>query len=189
MKAFKRWTALAIALTAVAALAVPSMASASRLESSKGILAKVGTQITLTGSSVALNTYLGAEVCESTLSYDELHKNDGTTVEAVANVGGARQECNTGYGLIAHIKELKLQFQTSKSGAGTASLSFTSESGNEQPIICKWSGASLPFTYSLGGSQIVFNKAGGLTSTGGCGSATLSGTFLVSIGSTPVILN
>jgi hypothetical protein len=192
MKTLKRSTAAWLALIAIAALVVPSVASASRVESKKGFLAPKGTVLTMSGSEIGfINSLLGTAVCKQMNSKIEVTVNDGTNVMAEGS-GGEGKECRGGgeASFFDHVRDVTWsKISTSKSGSGTASLSFTSESNNQKPIVCHWSASSLPFTYSLGGNAILFQKAGGLVSTGGCGTASLSGSFSLAIGSTPVILN
>jgi hypothetical protein len=188
MKAIKRWTAVVVALTAVAALAVPSMASAFKIESSAGKLAKVGTQLTLTGNVRVETGAIPIYGCR-TASNANVTKNESTGVsfEAV-NEGVA--ECNEGTELGLNrnrIKEFKLSFQTNKSSQ-TASLSFTSETRGRGAAVCKWSAQNIPFGYTSGGHVITIYEALVQRVSGNCESGYLNGEFEVSIGTTPVIL-
>jgi|GEM_PF-3785268 len=191
MKSLKRLTALIAAVAAVVALAAPSMASASRIEASKGKLAPAGTTLTMSGPmniSSSLYGQLGGE-CYWTVN-EQLTKNDGITVEGVPTTPGTSIGC-TNNGNPMPITDIKFEkFYTSVSGRGTVNLSFTSEFSGAKPLICRWTGTGVPFTYQLGGSGIAFTSAAGLSaSPGACGTGKLNGYLELKIGSLPVIFN
>lgn len=183
-----RKPALMLALVAVAALAVPAMASASeaRLKtSSTEYRASVGTSLTFSGSPVLVqNNLLGSISCSSWALGGVLTKNDSTTVEA-AGSGLTATGC-LNYGKTITFSNMKWErLYTSTSGQGTLTLSYTH---NFASYPCAYSG-TVPFTYQPGSSTITFNSAAGITgSPKGCGTEKLSGTFGITSGSASLIL-
>jgi hypothetical protein len=175
---------------AVMAFAIPSFANAAAITSSSGVLAKTGTVITGTGSDVTLTSVpLGAITCKKLTLKGTLTKNNGSEVEG----SGAEETppvegCLNGSNVVdvekVHVTAL-LATSTEKWASFTATVKITAAN----PVTCVFTGTKVPFTYTAGSDSITFTKAGPVTSTGGCGSSPLDGTFTIEIGSTPVILD
>jgi hypothetical protein len=181
---------LPLAAVAVVAFALPASADAHAVTSKAGTLAPKGTLITATGIDPTWNSaILGPITCKSLTLTTEITENNGTNVTASGpNANPPTQDCTNGTHLIVTTK-----FDITRFAAeGTeTNMSFVATVDFETlpPIECTFTGTKLPFTYTAGGNSIVFTKAGPITSTGGCGTATLNATFAIEIGSTPVILD
>jgi hypothetical protein len=183
-----------LSLIAVVVLAVPALASASKIEAKAGTLAPVGTNISLKseGTVTLQDSLFGALTCESLSASETLGKNDGSTFET-AQLNGTEVQtsgCNmNGNPITYEAFSIGLQSSTAAKGAvpgqGTATISFIRRLPSQR---CVFSGA-IPFYYALGSHQISFYSSGPLKGGAGCGSETLTGHFNVSIGSRSVILN
>jgi hypothetical protein len=177
-----------LAILAAIASAVPTTASASKLTSSAGVLAKVGSTITATGKEIDFTSSLqGTIVCEELEFKWTLTKNDGTTVEGsyVAEV-----PVSSGCGDARNIKITTIHITKLVAGPTGDSMSFTIDTYVEgaSPFECTITGTNVPFTYVAGGNTIAFTKASGINGVG-CGSYLLDADFKLEISSTPVILD
>src|SRR5215203_884733 len=171
-----RKPALLLALVAVIALAVPAVASASRLEYG-GKLLPVGVNFNAVSHKVI--TSFGQ--CSEWTVQEQITKNDGTTVEGICAAAGTTRECSGSYPFYT-VEPRWNSFTSTTPGKGTVSMSYEMVS----VVHCRYSGAALPFTYILGSNEITFNNVkldGGL-----CGTQYFSGTFALTIGGVPVIL-
>jgi hypothetical protein len=189
MKITKRWSLLPVALVALA-MAAPAAAGASQLESSPGVLAPVGTNITMKGYEVTFNTsWLGRLGCSRLDLKQKLTRNSGGFVEGAGVLENPFQEnCLNGTKSLTVSNAIVNSLTTSTSEKGTLGLTFDLQIGSE--LHCHYVGASLPFTYRHGDHGINFTSAKTLVSSpASCGTALLSGYFELLIGRTPVILN
>jgi hypothetical protein len=173
---FKKLTLL-LAAVAVVAFAVPSLASASKATIPAGTLAPVGTAITTTGSDIVQkSSTLGALTCATLTLNGKITKNDGTTLEASgSNSNPAQSGCVNGTKSIIFTTFEITKLVSTTSGSGTMSYTAKEDIGT---VECTFIGTSVPFTYTVGGSAIVFSEAGGITSSpAACGTMKLSGQF------------
>jgi hypothetical protein len=180
-----------LAPAAVLALAVPAMASAHALTSSKGVLAEAkGTAITLTGEDFTIvSSIWGQTTCKGLTLSAELTENNGTTVTAKGTSLSPPSDDCTGDGVTMKVTKFEITRLAAEGSETTMSFVATIDIETPTPIECTYTGTKVPFTYTVGGDSLVFNKAGGISSTGGCGSATLTTTLTIEIGNTPVILD
>jgi hypothetical protein len=178
MKITKRWSLLPVFSAILAALVLPSLASATQLQFSEGRqLVPVASPLSISGKNVSLatNTF-GTTRCEGWNASDVVTKNDGTSVEASSTSAGVGKGCASGSRTV-QIEELAFNnFVAVLAGKGTVTVSFTQKQGPEWT--CHWSG-SLSFVYSRDGSSITFNEAALRASLPACGTAKLSGSFVV----------
>jgi hypothetical protein len=180
MKSSKWWTLLPAALIALA-LALPAMASASRVELSPGKLAPAGTRISIAGSNIQIkDTALGVLPCKSWSLEEVLTENSGGVVNAIPGTAGTAAGCWNGTKPLI-ISDIKWnQFHTSLSGSGTVNMSFTLQLGQE--VVCHFTTSAVPFAYSPGGFVVQFSGAESLhSSPAACGTAKFSGEFAMSI--------
>jgi hypothetical protein len=183
---------LLLAVAAAFALAVPALASAHKVTSKAGVLAPVGTELTLTGSDPTWNSsVLGPLTCSSMTLKMKLTTNDGTNV-----TGSSSGEKPPTVGCENEGRPITTtQFTITRFAAeGTeTNMSFIATIDVKAPsgetVECTFTGTNVPFTYTVGSSSIVFNKAGPIKGSAGCSTATLTATFAIEIGGTPVILD
>jgi hypothetical protein len=181
---------LLIAAIAVLAFAVPSMASAAEATCPAGTKCPVGTEITGAGTNINLtSSTLGEINCESLTLKGAITKNDGTTVEGSGNnVSPTQAGCfNKEKSRPVTVTEVNLTSlvasEAAKAGSSrNGTVSFTATVDLPAGIVCKFTGTKVPGTYVSGANPAVlsFNKGAGITSTGGCGTATLDGSFKLS---------
>jgi hypothetical protein len=183
--------ALLLAAVSVVALAVPAMAGAHKVTSKAGVLAPVGTVLTLTGNDITFfSSLLGTTTCQTVTLHLYLTVNDGTNVTGSGvTKAPATSGCTNGTKPVTVTEVNIAQFKAE--GTGTSmSFVWTEDIGSPETIECTFTGTSVPFTYTAGSDSIVFTKAGPIVgSPKGCGNSTLSGTFTLEIEKTPVILD
>jgi hypothetical protein len=185
---------LLLAAVAVLAFAVPAMASAHKVTSKAGTLAAVGTIITGTGSDVTLtSSLLGPITCGTLTLTGELTVNDGTNVTGKGTTNNPPSTDCTNEGQPVVVTSVAISSLKAEGTETNVSFVATVDINSPKPVECTFTGVKVPFTYTVGGDSIVFTKAAGITSTGGCGPATLDGSFTIEIikegVSTPVILD
>jgi hypothetical protein len=168
-----------LAAFVVLAFAAPAWAGASQLTSSAGKLTPVGTAVTLTGTSVVFqsSTWGKWECARLTLS-GTVTKNSSAEIEASANnTNPPTENCRLGArsAIITSFNLTKL-FSSGTGHSGTASFVAKIDIGAE--LVCTTTGTNVPFTYTAGGSSIVFKEGAGVAG-GACGTSKLSGTFLL----------
>ncbi len=172
---------LLVAAVAVLAFAVPAMASASALTNpgGGGELTAVGTAITGTGSNVVLkSSTLGEIKCETLTLSGKVVKNSGGEVEGSAsNENPPTKNCKNGEKTVVVTKVELTKLFTSTSGSGTANFVAKIDVGS---TACTFTGTSVPFTYTPKTTTgvITFTSAGGV-SGGACGTAPLTGSFIL----------
>ena len=182
---------LLLAAAAVLAFALPAMASAHKVTSKPGVLAPVGTTITLTGTDVTFaSSLLGATTCKSLTLTMKLTTNDGTNVTASgATKAPASEDCTNGT-KIGNVTEVNITSFKAEGMDTWVNFVWTEDFEGPNPIECTYTGTKVPFTYTAGTDSIEFNKASGIVgSPKACGTSTLSGTFTLEIEKTPVILD
>jgi hypothetical protein len=179
---------LLLAAVAVLAFAIPSMASASALTSG-GKLVATGTAITGTGSTVVLqSSTLGKIECASLVLKGTVTKNDGTTVEGSGNTENPKTEnCKNGANTVV-VTGVNLTNLASTGTTHTGTASFTAKVDVGAELVCSFVGTKVPFTYTSGGSSIVFKEGAGV-SGGACGTAKLSGSFLLESAAGSLVLD
>lgn len=172
----KKFTLLPAAV-AVLAFAVPSLASASKVTLPAGTLAPVGTAIKTTGSDIIQKSNtLGALTCSLLNLNGQITKNDGSTVEAAGTTTTPEQSgCVNGTKSIIFTSIEITKLISTVSGSGTMSYVAKEDIGT---LACTFTGTSVPFTYTVGGSAIKFTEATGITSSpAACGTIKLTGEF------------
>jgi hypothetical protein len=187
---------LLLAAVAVLAFAIPSMASAAEATLPAGTLAPVGTEITATGKNVTLNlSTLGNITCATLNLNGKITKNDGTTVEGSGETSAPTQSgCNNGAERpITVTRTVITRLRASGTGSGTKSavVAFSTVWDFPAGVVCNFTGTNVAGTYVSGTNVLKFANATGISSTGGCGTAKLTGEFALEKAgtSTPLILD
>jgi hypothetical protein len=171
---------LLLAAVAVLAFAAPSMASASAVTFPAGTLLATGNPLELTGTNILFTSSITGEIgCEKLNLIGTLTKNNGTEVEGSGVAEKPVQEkCKTTEGAAVTITNwTTTKFLLTTTGNGTINFDAVVD---EPPLTCTVVGTNVPFTYAVGGDNVAFNKAGGITvSPAGCGTLKLDGSFTV----------
>jgi hypothetical protein len=184
---------LLLAAVAVLAFAVPAMASAHAVTSKAGTLAPKGTIITGTGSDVTLtSSVLGTITCTSLTLTGEITENNGTNVTGKGTSNNPPATGCTNNGNPVTVTSVAISRLAAEGTETNASFVATIDIKKpSETLECTFTGTKVPFTYTVGGNSLVFKNAegGGILGTKGCGSATLTASFAIEIGSTAVILD
>ncbi len=154
------------------------------MTSSAGTSTPIGTVIKLTALTTGTTglpkfttTILGTIECNSLSITGKLVTNSGGTV--TFSSGGLFTSANcTNNGNPTTVTSLTVtDLVSTVSGKGAMSYNIVMDQAG---LTCTFTGTSIPFTYSVGGSVITFNKAGTVDgSPAGCGNATLDAEFTV----------
>ncbi len=202
MKSIKKSALLCAALVAVMAFAVPSVASAARLEKPAGTLVPTGTTLLLKSSHLRFEGRLfggAAFTCENVVLTGRVTENSGSSVKAVA-AGPGTFSCHSTvpaqYFHIGSIDLLGLSITRDAGGVNHALMGMrvveveTTEAGT---FPCVYEGNEVPLTYTngasllhIGGSQ----NAAFLPGLRGCPKATVSADFSVTdTAGNPIVVN
>jgi hypothetical protein len=182
---------LLLAAAAMLALAVPAIASAHKVTSKAGVLAPVGTVLTLTGSDVTfLSNTLGTTTCKSVTLTVKLTTNDGTNVTGSGTTKApATKECAI-QGAPVTVTEVNITLLKAEGTETWMNFVWTEDIDLKEAVECTYTGTKVPFTYTTGSDSIVFTKAGPIVGSPAlCGNSTLTATFTLEIEKTPVILD
>jgi hypothetical protein len=167
MKQVKRWAALAVSVTALAALMVPSVASAARLEQPKGTLVPKGTEVILTSNNFIQSGANGVTIrCGKVELKGVLTRNNGKEVTIGNTTSVIAAENCAALGPVAETFSLT---ELTSTGGGPGTLTFL----NTWKGLCEETG-SLSVTWN-GTSKVHVKGA----QNGGCGVAADSGDFTV----------
>lgn len=173
MKQVKRWAVLAVSVTALAALMIPSIASAARLEQPKGTLVPTGTEVILTSTNLIEHGTSGlTSECQKAELRGVLTTNNGKEVGLAGNEQHvAAEHCWSQLGAVEQTLELTDFRAVGISGnPGTGSIGFTTE----------WKGACEMRDVS---SNVTWNGTSQVhvvaTVMGGCGQFEYVGDFTV----------
>jgi hypothetical protein len=184
----KRVTVLAMALAAVAALAVPAFASASKLtlDSAGTELVPAGTEIQghsgtnrfAGGESLVTETELGTLNCEEITLSGKVGTNNGSKVLS-EGITGTTSGCTLEGEpfTVSGIEISKLESTTS--GTGTAAFKFTATFFGGS-LVCTWSGTGT-FTYTAGTSILKLGATALSPSPSVCGAASIKGNIALSL--------
>lgn len=172
-----RKLSLLMAAVAVLALAIPALArAASTTTDAFGHSLPVGSieRWTNIGPKKITSTILGTIECETLTANTELKTNSGGTVTSTSGGEFTAANCiNKGNPVTVTSFNVT---DTLSTVSGKISESFSSVI-DVAGLTCTFTGTSIPGTYSVGGSEITFSKAGTVDgSPAGCGNATLDAT-------------
>jgi hypothetical protein len=177
-----RKLSLLLAVVAVLAFAVPSMAGAAKA-TVEGGLAPVTTKITGTGTDIILRSNLLGFITCATLNLNgEITKNDGTTVEGSGkNVNPTQTGCVNGKKevKVTEVVVTNIKATEAKAAGETAkgTVSFTSKVDVGE-LLCEFTGTNVGFTYVSGTQVIDANESAGVVGAPTqCGTAKLTGEF------------
>ena len=181
---------LLMAAVAVLAFAVPAMASAAPSVTSKaGTLAPVGTIITGTSTNTELSTNLGTLKCEKLIVKGKITENSGSSVKVTKEGEGTTSGCKVGTEALTWTDLTLLNITSTVDKSGTVGLHFVMDLPGD--VTCTYEGAAVPFTYTSGSDTITIS--GNLKPTpAACGAEAktkFTGSYTLTIGSTPVILD
>ncbi len=154
------------------------------MTSSAGTSTPTGTVIKLTaltggtiGTPKFTSTILGTLECTSLSITGKLTTNSGGTVTSTSGGLFTSSNCTNKGNPTTLTKWEVTDLVSTVSGKGTMSYTSTVDVAG---LTCVYTGTSIPFTYSVGGSVITFNKAATVDgSPAGCGNATLDAEFTV----------
>jgi hypothetical protein len=180
-----------IGALAVLGSAVPAMADATKATLPAGIIAPVGTPITLTGSDFALQSNLiGVITCARLDLKGEITKNDGTTVKASGqNTNPTQAGCVNGTKSWPITSFEISELASSSTGSVTWSFKYTQDWSSGP---CTFVGTKVPGTFTSGTNVIKFSSAGPITSSpSACGTGKITGEFAIEQTgtTTPLILD
>ncbi len=185
---------LLMAAVAVFAFAIPALASATPTltkNASDPPAGSIPTGTVIKGTAVTTgtigtpkltSTILGTIECNSLAITGTLTTNSGGTVTGTS--GGLFTSANcTNKGNPVTVTKIEVtDLLSTVSGKGTASFTSTIDVAG---LNCVFTGTSIPFTYTVGGDIIKFEKAGTVDgSPAGCGNATLDAEFTLEYEST-----
>jgi hypothetical protein len=182
---------LLMAAMAVLAFAVPALASAKPVVTkSAGVLANTGEKFTGTGSDVILNSSTLSEItCNKLNLVGTLSKNN--TSEGVAGASNGEftaAECRNRTGVFNFTAFRRTSITATGSPAANSVLASFEATVDVGATECKFTGTNIAGTFAAGKNTITFTGASGVKG-GGCGTATLTGTFALEIGTTAVIFD
>jgi hypothetical protein len=176
---------------ALLALVAPAAAGAALMTSSPGTPMPTGTVFFSTGKNITItSSLLGSITCAKLTYHQGLTKNETSTVEAEGAVEKMPEQescANTGH--LVTVTSIWLTKFVAGSGGNTITFNATVDIKGPPEIECTFTGTKVPFTYTSGSDTITFTEAGGITSTGGCGTAKLDGSFTMEVKSTPALLD
>lgn len=176
--------------TALAALAVPALASAApEVTYPAGTTLATGTGITGTSNNFVLTTSIGTIKCAKVTFPGELTENTGSSITIVGSGAGTATTCYDEDEPV-NVTDLTLtDLKSTMSGSGAATFSVKAD----LPVVgtCTYVGTGAPFSYVVGAIKISFNKAPLTASPSACGSAKLDADFILerTSGANPVILD
>jgi hypothetical protein len=184
MKRINHFAALVVAMAAMTAILAPSMASAARLESSKGVLAKVGTKVGAASSYFEFESAYGRWECHKWSSEMEVAVKQSEAVYTLPIGKGTIGDCTIGSSTPVTLTEPKLGLSlTNKANTASFSVSWPA-------LGCVFSNPAIPIWYTPGGNTV--QTLGGVVikaDNPACGQLVLKAAFNLTIGGTPVILN
>jgi hypothetical protein len=166
---------LLMAVTAILAFAIPTLAHASQLTNAGGGATAVGTKITKTSTGAVKFTtaLLSTLECSTVTVKGEVTVNSGGTVEGKGTGEGSASGCVRSGSPITVSDTTVTNIKSTTSGSGTASFKTTAVINT---TTCNFTGTNVPFTYTSGGDTIVFSEAKGVSSAA-CGTTKLDGSF------------
>jgi hypothetical protein len=185
-----RKSAVLIAAAAALVLALPAIANAGVIQDKGGKKLLVGT--ILEGSSFATKIKVpygggGMDCGPGALPFENKLSSNGSGAFTTVSLGSKTSECKTFSGKIAPIAGFAVpNLKSSAAGSGTMDIQFV--------VIlligeCHYEATALPFTYLAGSSQFSFSGTLKAVPLAICDPASITGTFKLASGGTPVFLN